>query len=181
MQPTRLPGMTQRGVTGGHGTVSRTPHDATRSTLCVGAFSLTYERSAPGTPLAVLLTMARYASVRKEIDAATVPAADGTLYDRASDPRDVARIASDAAQEGRDGDVAKILAGIPGIQLGKTTYRVAAAGSYGYELVGPRGGSSTLVQNEKNPALWSHVTMAGLRARYSWYKRDAAGLFERVS
>lgn len=126
--------------------------------------------------------MARYSDVRRQIDAATVASADGTLYDRVSDPRDVARIASDAAQEGRGDDVvAGILASIPGIQLGKTTYRVAAAGSYGYELVGPRGGASSLIQTEKNPALWAHVAMAGLKARYTWYKRDAVGLFERVS
>ena len=108
--------------------------------------------------------------LRREIDARTITTT-------AVDPREISKIAGDASKEGREKEAIAILAEIPPIVLGRTTYRVAYAGRHSIELLGPRGGSSSLVQNEKRPDLWSHIAMAGLRSKTTWYKRLPDGTF----
>lgn len=43
--------------------------------------------------------------------------------------------------------------------------------------MGPRGGHSSLVRNDKRPELWAHVTMKGYSSKTTWYKRTDDGVF----
>lgn len=136
-------------------------------------------------------------SFRRQIDAATVPAADGTLYDRGTDRCALAAIAADAMMEaseaGRGVDVSpgskaraeqralETLAQILPVTLGRTTYRVAYGTSRPHggslSLIGPRGGFSELVQSMRDPSWWAHNTMSGHTVRTVWYKAEPDGSF----
>lgn len=110
--------------------------------------------------------------IRDQIAVAT------TTVDATSDMQEICLIARDAAAEQR-GDEAylAIISQIPPVKLGRTVYRVVSGGRHGVDLLGPRGGHSCLVRNEKQPALWAHNTMNGYQARTVWYKRHADGTF----
>lgn len=111
---------------------------------------------------------------RKTIDAAT------TVVDATVDPIELAVIARDAVDDAET--YTKIIAQIPPIKLlARTPYRVVSGGRCGLELLGARGGHSSLIRNEKNPALWAHVEMSGYRGRTTWYRRAADGTFEALS
>lgn len=112
-------------------------------------------------------------ALRKQIDSATV-ATDATI-----DPIELALIARDAVEDEKA--CLAIIAQIPAIKLlARGAYRVISGGRYGLELLGARGGHSSLVRNEKNRALWAHVTMAGLKARTQWYRREADRTFTAI-
>ena len=114
---------------------------------------------------------------RKQVEAARTEL-DGTTC-----PQQIALVARDAfieAHEGVTGAETKALetiASIPPVVLGKRTFTVVAGGTVGLELIGPRGGHSSLVRNDKKPNLWAHVTMAGYNAKTVWYKRLEDGSF----
>lgn len=110
--------------------------------------------------------------LRREVDNAT------TVTDAATDAQEIAIIARDAI--GDESAYLAVIAQIPAIKLGRTTYRVISGGRVGLELLGPRGGSSSLIRNEKNPELWAHVTMAGLKSRSQWYRRETNGTFTAI-
>lgn len=111
-------------------------------------------------------------SIRKSIDAAT------TVTDAQTDAIEIAKIARDAVAN--ENTYTEIIAQIPAIKLLRTTYRVVSGGDCGLELVGPRGGWSSLIRNQQNPTLWAHVTMAGLKSRTQWYRREADGTFTAI-
>lgn len=117
--------------------------------------------------------MARYLEARKQIDAATAR----VNQDRETPVADIAAIALDASTEGRTDAAVEILASIPPIKLGRTTYRVTYVGKAITSLVGPRGGDSCLVQNVNRPDLWAHV----INGKTVWYKRDSFGMYVRES
>lgn len=108
---------------------------------------------------------------RKTIEAAR------TVIDTETCPQQIGLIARDAAQEDNERKYVEIIAQIPPVVLGKRTYTVIAAGTVSLELIGPRGGHSSLVRNDKKPHLWAHVTMAGYNAKTVWYKRLEDGTF----
>lgn len=116
-----------------------------------------------------------YRSVRKQIDAAT------TDVDRVTDERALLSIASDAGKEDRDAEQIAILASIPPVVLGRTAYRIASGAGCFLDLIGPRGGHSSLVQNQRNPQAWAHLTMTGFHSRTVWYRREPDGTFTRTS
>ena len=130
----------------------------------------------------------RLMGIRREIESARVD------VDVDSDPLELGEIARDAYAEAYNARVdgslmdaleleeqaVAITASIPPVVLGRTTYVVASAGSVGMELIGPRGGHSSLVRNEKHPDQWAHVTMSGMRARYTWYRRSTDGTFSLI-
>lgn len=66
------------------------------------------------------------------------------------------------------------------IKLGRTEYRVVNSGWLGVDLLGKRGGTSTLVRNQKNPAMWSRVTLT-VGQRSEWYRWNADGTFTPAS
>lgn len=112
------------------------------------------------------------ADIRKTIDSAT------TIVDSVSDPIEIALIARDAS--GDESTYTAIIAQIPPIKLGRTSYRVVSGGKYGLELVGPRGGVSSLVPNMNKPNLWAHIAMSGVRAKSAWYRREQDGTFTAI-
>lgn len=116
-------------------------------------------------------------SERNQIDAAT-PTVEA---DPTSDPVELAHAARDIASEGVEEAAVAVLASIPPVKLGRTIYRVVSGSrSYGLDLVGPRGGTSCLVRNLKDPNLWAHNVMSGYRCKSTWYKREADGTFTRI-
>ena len=82
-----------------------------------------------------------------------------------------------------DGSTAKV-AGLPTLQLGKTTYSIAGGGPAegNYTLIGPRGSHSYLVRARANKteqergqvsSSWSH----NMNGRSTWWTRNADGTF----
>ena len=59
------------------------------------------------------------------------------------------------------------------ITLGRSTYTITRVSSLGLEL----RGESSLVQCAKQPTLWSHVSMSGMRARSVDYWQNPDGTF----
>lgn len=67
-----------------------------------------------------------------------------------------------------------------GVVLSGKHYRVRKAGAEGMDLIGPRGGRSTMIRNRANPTLWGHIVMNGRRATSHWYRREPDGTFTSV-
>lgn len=115
--------------------------------------------------------------IRQTIEAAR------TQVDTVTCPQQIAIVARDAYIEANEGvtgaeqKAVETVASIPPVVLSGKTYTVVSGGTCGLELVGPRGGHSSLVRNEKRPELWAHVTMAGFRGKTVWYKRAEDGAF----
>jgi hypothetical protein len=63
------------------------------------------------------------------------------------------------------------------VTLGGKTYQIAKATAGILELVGQRGGSTTLVRNAKHPSMWAHIKMSGYRGTSTWYVRSDDGSF----
>lgn len=112
-----------------------------------------------------------FTDVRHEIDAAT------TEVDTEIDPMHLAMVASDAYEAGDKARHRQILANIPPIKLGRTVYRVVSGGRHGLDLVGPRGGYTSLVQSTNNPTAWAHNAMGG---KTTWYRRNADWSFTAI-
>ena len=65
------------------------------------------------------------------------------------------------------------------IKLGKTTYEVVTKEDADISLLGPRGGWSSLVRNQKKPDLWAHVGF-GSGNTTVWYRRNADETFTQI-
>lgn len=65
------------------------------------------------------------------------------------------------------------------LTLGKTTYNIMAATKSDMALAGPRGATSSLVQNQKNPTLWAHVPFSNPN-NVTWYRQNEDGTFTRI-
>lgn len=110
-------------------------------------------------------------NLRRQIDDATSKVGcDPTL-----DAQQACIIAGDHTDD--DGTYTQVIAQIAPIKLGRTTYRVISGSRHGLEILGPRGGHSSLVQNAKNPDMWAHVTMSGIKCKTQWYRRLFDGTF----
>lgn len=126
-----------------------------------------------------MTTMNAARSIRMELDQAASKAEAAGTTDHSSDPIELALIARDAS--GDHAAYMAIIAQIPAIKLlARTPYRVVSGGRAGLELVGARGGHSSLIRNDANPTLWAHVTMGGMTARTQWYRRNADGTFQAI-
>lgn len=90
--------------------------------------------------------------------------------DRCSDRLDAAK-AKLASESAKPAEPALAIEVGGRLTLGHQTYTVAAVGKFIIRLCGSRGGRADLVQNLKNPTLWSLVK--GVRSE--WYRQDAAG------
>lgn len=66
------------------------------------------------------------------------------------------------------------------VKLGSTIYTIINVYSIGYDLQGPRGGSSHLVQNLKRPELWGQNRSSGYQVKTTWYRRSDDGTFAVV-
>lgn len=118
----------------------------------------------------------RYHDVRKELDATA-----GNIVDASTiDPMELALIARDMSDAGNHDVAKKVLASIPPVVLGKTKYRVVSGGRHGLDLLGPRGGYSSLVQNVKNRDMWAHNTLSGHNVKTTWYRRRPDFTYEMV-
>lgn len=119
---------------------------------------------------------ARYLDVRKEIDRTK-----GSVVDASSiDPMELALLARDMYDSDQPDVAKKILASIPPVILGKTKYRVVAGGRHGLDLLGPRGGHSSLVQNINDKKMYAHNTMSGYNVKTTWYRQRPDFTFEMV-
>lgn len=122
---------------------------------------------------------------RKELDQLT------RSPDTKTDPMELAIIAVDAIKEGMDhheggkvipgnktryAEGTRILADIPPVVLGKTTYRVVSGSRHGLELAGPRGGWTSLVRSQKDPSQWAHNS----GNKTVWYRRNPDFTFTRL-
>lgn len=106
--------------------------------------------------------------------------ASGVQADPGMDPGVRARIARDAYDSCQKERSKELLAGIPPIVLGKTKYRVIHGSESSLDLVGPRGGSSALVQSRNDPDAWAHNSMAGHTLKTVWYRRNPDYTFTRI-
>ena len=116
----------------------------------------------------------RMREVRDELDVA-----GGTL-DAEMDPMAIAQIADDAYASCDKDAHKRLLANIPPVVLGKTKYRVVHGGRHGLDLVGPRGGSSSLVISRNDPKVWAHNTSGGSSVKTVWYRRNPDYTFTRI-
>jgi len=112
--------------------------------------------------------------VRQELDAS------GATPDTEMDPGARARIARDAYDSCQKERAREILAGIPPIALGKTKYRVVHGDEKSLDLIGPRGGSSALVQSRNDPTAWAHNSMSGHTLKTVWYRKNPDFTFTRM-
>jgi hypothetical protein len=112
---------------------------------------------------------------RRDLDTA------GVAHDVDVDPQVRASIARDAYDSCQPKRSIELLAGIPPIMLGKTKYRVIHGGEGSFDLVGPRGGSSSLVRSRNDPNAWAHNTMSGHALKTVWYRRNPDFTFIRTS
>lgn len=63
------------------------------------------------------------------------------------------------------------------VTLGSKVFTVASAGPNMIELVGKRGGKSSLIRNVRHPSMWGHLVMSGFRGVTTWYVRNDDGTF----
>jgi hypothetical protein len=116
-------------------------------------------------------------STRQEIDKLT----GSTSTQDAIEFEAIAMVAHDTYEQTGSAEKAReIVAMIPPIKLGRTTYRVVCGARGCYTIVGPRGGSSSLVESRNYPGQWAHTTMSGWRGRSVWYRREADGTFTAI-
>ena len=115
-----------------------------------------------------------YMDTRKGLDAAAARVGPDTTID----PMEQALIAADVIDDYPRYET--IIAGIPPVVLGKTKHRVVSGGRHGLDLVGPRGGSSSLVRSTKDPSAWAHNTSSGYSVKTVWYRRNPDFTFTRI-
>ncbi len=91
---------------------------------------------------------------------------------------ELASVAGDMLEERNIGRAQEVLAKIPPVKLGKTTYRVITANRHGMMLVGPRGGTSHLVPSTNNPLMYAHNSVGS--GTQAWYLRGPDGTFTKI-
>jgi len=103
--------------------------------------------------------------------------------DTTSDPLELAKMSRDCLTEGsrREDAHLEILASIPPVKLGRTVYRVVTGGSWGFDLAGPRGGMSSLVQALRDPSMGAQHELRAQRAHGLVQARDRRDLHPRLT
>ena len=132
-------------------------------------------RSAPTRHHHATRWTERNLKTRRELDTS------GVTPDTEMDPFIRASIAKDAYESCAKEKAHEVIAGIPPIVLGKTKYRVVYGNEERVTLIGPRGGTSHLIQSTNDPLEWAHNTMSGHTVKTVWYRRNPDFTFTRTS
>lgn len=65
------------------------------------------------------------------------------------------------------------------VTLGSKVFTIASTSANMIELVGSRGGKSSLIRNVRHPSMWGHLVMSGFRGVTTWYVRNDDDTFTR--